>query len=277
MNLSRRVAGALCVAAFAAAVGLSAMAQAPAGETLLWPGGAPGAERMKLRQELHTSAAGQPYVTGVMRPTLTVYRPSGPFTTAVLVVPGGGFRNVVVGREGHDVARWLARHGVAAGVLTYRLPSEGWAQRQNVVLEDSQRAIRLLRQQTGAARVGVMGFSAGGAIAIMLDGKAGEKAYAPIDAADALSAKPDFLALGYAPFDSRDLAKSPAPAFLFHAADDPKVDVKDSRAAEKAIIRRGGKAEMHVFRTGGHGFGLGWEGQESAAWPGLFLEWLKRL
>lgn len=277
MTLYGRIASALCAVALTLALGPPALAQAPAGEILLWPKGAPGAARMTLKQETHTSQSGQPYVTGVTRPTLTVYRPSGPFTTAVLVVPGGGFRNVVIGREGHDVARWLAQNGIAAGVLTYRLPTEGWPQRDKVVIEDAQRAIRLLRQQTGAARVGVMGFSAGGVVAIRLDGKAGEKAYAPLDAADKLPAKPDFLALGYSPFDTRDLAKSPAPTFLVHAEDDPKVDVDDSRAAQAAIQRRGGKAEMHIFKTGGHGFGLGWEGQETAAWPALFLEWLKRL
>jgi acetyl esterase/lipase len=268
------------LAAFlAASLPLSALAQtAPSGEILLWPNGAPGAAKVKVEQVVGRSASGSLFVTGVTRPSLVVYRPRGPYTKAVLVIPGGGFRQVVSGKEGHDIAKWLADNGVAAGVLTYRLTSEGWPQGDQIMLEDSQRAIRLLRQQTGAAKVGALGFSAGGRVAVMLDGGAARKVYQPIDAADALPAKPDFIGLGYGVFYNRDMAKAPAPAFIFHAQDDPKVPVSVARTAYEAITRAGGKAELHVFPTGDHGFALvSPPGSPSAAWPGLFLDWLARL
>jgi acetyl esterase/lipase len=278
MTSLRRFARTLGALALTLVLAAPVLAQTAPDEIALWPQGAPGAETMKLEQTLNTSASGQPFITGVLRPTLTIYKPDGPFTQAVLVIPGGGFRNVVIGKEGHDIARWLVQNGVAAGVLTYRLPSDNWPQHDQIMLEDAQRAIRVLRQKTGAAKVGALGFSAGGRIAVMLDGGAGQKVYKPIDAADALSAKPDFVGLGYGVFRAQDMAKAPAPAFIFHAEDDPKVPVSVSRSAYEAITRAGGKAELHIFATGDHGFALqSPPGAPSAAWPGLFLDWLKRL
>jgi acetyl esterase/lipase len=279
MTLYRRIVGAFCGLVLATGFGVSAHAQAPAGEILLWPNGAPGANRMKLEQTPSTSQGGMQVVTGVTRPSLTLYRPSGPFTKAVLVVPGGGFRNVVVGKEGHDIARWLAQNGIAAGVLTYRLPVDNWPQGGDaIMLEDAQRAIRLLRRETGAAKVGVLGFSAGGRIAVLLDGGADKKAYAPLDDADKLSAKPDFVGLGYGAFNPRDMARVPAPAFIFHGADDAKVSVARAQAAYAAFTQAGAKAELHIFKQTDHGFALqSPPGSPSAAWPQLFLDWLKRL
>lgn len=269
------------VAAFAAGfLPSSILAQTPpSGEILLWPKGAPGAAKVKVEQTVGRSASGSLFVTGVTRPSIVVYRPAGPFTKAVLVVPGGGFRQVVSGKEGHDIARWLASNGVAAGVLTYRLPVDNWPQGGDaIMLEDAQRAIRLLRRETGAAKVGVLGFSAGGRIAVLLDGGAAKKAYAPLDDADALSAKPDFVGLGYGAFDARDMAKTPAPAFIFHGEDDAKVSVARAQAAYSAFTRGGAKAELHIFKNTDHGFALESKPDEpAAAWPQLFLDWLKRL
>lgn len=242
---------------------------------------------MTVKEVITTSARGDGEFTGVTRPTLTVYRPSGAFTTAILVVPGGGFSKVVVDKEGHEIARWLAKNGIAAGVLSYRLPSDVWPQHSNILLQDAQRGIRLLRQQTAAARTGVMGFSAGGTIAETLDARAGEVSYRAVDGADKLAAKPDFVALVYPylgipkrPVDHgfKGFPKAPAPTFLVHAAPDERAPAENSREAYKAIIKAGGKAELHVFPTGEHGFALrSPPGAPTAAWPDLFLDWLKRL
>lgn len=268
-------------------LGSQAMAQTSPAEVLLWPQGAPGADKVKAQQEIGRSASGSLFVTGVTRPSIAIYKPSGPFTKAVMIVPGGGFRQVVTGKEGHDIAKWLVQNGVAAGVLTYRLTADQWPQGPQIMLEDSQRALRLLRQETGAAKVGVLGFSAGGLIAAILDSRANEKAYPAYDPADALSAKPDFVGLGYAVLNAkrpridnglRKFAKNPAPTFLFHAMDDARVGVENSRYAYREITKAGGKAEMHLFRTGDHGFALtSRPGSPSAAWPTLFLDWLQRL
>lgn len=268
----------LFIAAFLASVPMTAAAQTVGGEILLWPNGAPGAEKVKVKQVIGRSESGSLFATGVTRPSLVVYRPSGAFTKAVLVIPGGGFRQVVTGKEGHDIAKWLASNGIAAGVLTYRLTSDGWPQGANIMLEDSQRAIRLLRQETGAAQVGVLGFSAGGTLAADLDARAGEAAYKAVDAADRLPAQPDFVGLGYPALRTVKLTPPYAPTFIFHAEDDTRVPVSGSREAYKEITRAGGKAELHIFPTGGHGFALvSPPGSPSAVWPGLFLDWLKRL
>jgi acetyl esterase/lipase len=263
----------------AASLPLAALAQTPSDEILLWPRGAPGVERVKAEQVVGKSASGSLFVTGVTRPSLVVYRPAGRFTKAVLVIPGGGFRQVVTGKEGHDIAKWLASNGIAAGVLTYRLPADNWPQGGDaVMLEDAQRGIRLLRRETGAAKVGVLGFSAGGRIAVLLDGGADKKAYGALDDADKLSAKPDFIGLGYGAFNPLDMAKAPAPAFIFHGENDAKVAVVRARDAYSAFTGAGAKAELHIFKDTDHGFGLeSPAGSPAAAWPKLFLDWLKRL
>ncbi len=228
-------------------------------------------------------------IEGVRRPTLSIYPPAkgGPPEASVLVIPGGGFSKIVIDKEGHDVARWLAANGVQAGVLVYRLPRDGWAAGADAPLQDAQRALRLLRRKAGGAKTGVLGFSAGGTIAAALASRAAAALYPPVDDLDAQASLPDFIGLGY-PWLTRPQAPSratpfhgfsaPTKAFLFHAEDDPKVDVRNSRDAAQAIVAAGGQAELRIFPTGGHGFALrSRPPAPEAAWSGDFLRWLDRL
>jgi acetyl esterase/lipase len=256
----------------------------------LWPSGAPGGEAVSVvEKSVVVDDQGRPGrdISGVRDPRLSLHRPAGAFDTAVLVIPGGAFNRVVFDKEGEEVCRWLADAGYAAGALLYRLPGEGWTQGADVMLQDAARALRLRAQRTGARRIGVLGFSAGGTIAGALASRAAEVDYSPVDDADRQPLRIDFLGLGY-PYLSvpagprpglyRGPPKAPPSTFFFHAADDPRVSVDNSLQAFGAWRAAGAEAALHIFERGGHGFGLRAPAKSSAAaWPDLFLAWLKAL
>ncbi|HWA63049.1 MAG TPA: alpha/beta hydrolase, partial [Caulobacteraceae bacterium] len=281
----------------------------------LWPGPPPGAPAVLPREEIvdriRTSGFQDRYVTGIGTPLMTVFRPARPNGAAALVIPGGGYIRVVIDKEGFEVGRRLSSGGVTVFVLRYRLPGEGWADRTRVALQDAQRAVRLIRARATAfgvdpARVAVLGFSAGGHVGASLATRFAETAYAPVDAADALPARPDLSALFYpvmtmapdfAHAGSRAalLGPSPTPAleaetspqrhvtavvpptFLVHAWDDPSVPVENALQYLTALRAAKVPAEAHLFEEGGHGFGIRLAaGKPAAAWPDLFLAWSKR-
>lgn len=283
----------------------------PTGTIDLWPMGAIDVPAgLAERIEDRSKAGGIPdrAVHGIVRPRLEVFRPDRPNGSAVLVAPGGGYRRVVVDKEGHETARWFAARGFTAFVLFYRLPGEGWAAGPNVGLADAQRAIRLIRARASdyrisPERVAALGFSAGGHVCGELSTRHAFPAYAPIDAADRLTARPDVAALIYAvqsmtapmahvgsrdallgDHASADLERlhSPArnvtrdtpPCFLVHAEDDPVVPIDNSLAMRAALKAQAIAVETHLFQNGGHGFGLrGTAGKPAEAWPDLFAKW----
>lgn len=275
----------------------------------LWPGVPPGAPAIMPVMEVKEWGADPAHpdraMKGIARPFLEVYRPARPNGAAMMVVPGGAYEWVGIEKEGRDIARWLAAAGYTAFVLFYRLPGEGWANRADVPLADAQRAMRLIR--AGAkdhgfdpARVGVMGFSAGGHLTADLAARFATPAYAPVDKADTLSARP-FLAapiypvvsmsapfihaqsrdnlLGKDPSSAMEVAHSPdrnipadaPPAFICHA-DEDFVPTENSLLLHAALRARKIPVEIHIFREGGHGFALrGIAGKPVGAWPDLFL------
>lgn len=272
-----------------------ALANEAASETIaLWPGVAPGGDKVQAveRRVPYNWPDGRVdySIEGVTRPTLTLYRPAGaaPPKVAVLVIPGGGFNKVVIDKEGHDVARWLAGQGIAAGVLLYRLPTDRWPAGFDAPLQDAQRALRLLRAKVGAPLTGALGFSAGATLAAALTSRGAAPLYPPVDALDAQPSLPDFIGLGYAwltapkprrpewtPFHGFTV---PTKAFIFHAVDDPKALIANARDGATAIRAAGGQAEVHEYPTGGHGFALrSPPDAPEAAWAGQFLAWLDRL
>lgn len=324
MNIDRR-----SVLAGALAAGLSKVAGAqtpppvsgdplPAGlsqptETIdLWPQGAPGMPAQGL-QELVVERSTDPAISdrkvdGISRPRLVVFRPRVANGAAVMISPGGGYKHVVVDKEGYELGRLLSAVGYTVFVLFYRLPGEGWAAGPNVSLSDAQRAMRVIRARSAdydldPERVAAMGFSAGGHLCADLATRFASKTYEPVDAADALTARP-FLAAPIYPVismsaplahaGSRELligahaskrlerAHSPQhnvpddapPCFLVHAENDSVVVVENSLEFRAALRTKGIAVETHLFADGGHGFGLRKAaGKPAAAWPQLFQSW----
>lgn len=251
-------------------------------------------------------------IFGITRPRMVVFRPAQPNGCAVLITPGGAYRWVVVDKEGYEFARWLSARGVTAFVLFYRLPGEGWAGRADAALADAQRAVRVIRARASQLsidpeRVATVGFSAGGHVCADLSARFGAAVYAPVDAADRLSARPSAAApiypvismtaplahavsraqlLGASPSAADEAAHSPhlhistdaPPHFLLHAEDDVSVPVGNTLLLRTALLKARVPCETHLFAEGGHGFGLRLaEGKPVAQWPSLWMAWAARL
>lgn len=279
-------------------------------EILLWPGDAPGSEDLAsyeiLTERSHDQFRHDRVATHILQPSLFVHRPAVPNGSAVIVAPGGGYQRVVIDKEGQDVAEWLNGFGVTAFVLKYRLPGEGHAAPADVPLQDAQRAMRVLRDRAESLgidprRIGILGFSAGGHLAGSLAAYHDASVYAPVDAADRQSARPDFAILIYpavgTEFVGPDvLEKYPGlrqvvskyplepgaskewpPTFLLQAADDPSVADEGSLRLFHALRSAGVPAEIHVFQRGGHGFGIRNAEGPIARWPVLCDEWMGAL
>lgn len=279
----------------------------------LWPRGAPGAPRVLpvevVDERSKDADLSDRAVHGIARPRMVVFRPAVPNGAAILVTPGGGYRWVVIDKEGYEVARWLSARGFTVFVLFYRLPGEGWAAGPDVALSDAQRAMRLIRQRAREwgvmpDRVAAMGFSAGGHVCADLATRFDAPTYRPLDNADRLSARPDLAApiypvqsmtpplahpgsrtllLGANPTPALERAHAPAanvtgrtpPTFLVHAEDDATVPVGNTLELRAALVAAGVPVETHLFAHGGHGFGLRRAmGKPAASWPDLFLAWV---
>ena len=276
----------------------------------LWPDIPPGAgtgPHLSPSAPEHVGRHGQ--VMDVRTPRLILHRPARPNGTAVIVAGGGGYHTIGRGSESTPTARWLASQGVTAFELVYRLPDDGWP--RDATFADGRRAVRVARAQASRLgfvlnRLGVLGFSAGGHLAGMTAVGAAPGAYGPVDAADALSPRLDFAALIYPvltmmpPWNStqafrrllgngasdaacaaysveRQVNPGCPPVFLAQAADDPVSPVENSILMFSALQRVKSLTEMHIFRQGGHGWGLGSAGSEVAAWPTLYASWMAQL
>lgn len=282
----------------------------------LWPATPPGGEGVHLTARIverspTPDTLHDRYVDSVGMPILTVFRPPHPDGSAIVLCPGGGYVRTVIDKEAFESARRFNAAGITVFVLRYRLPGEGWANRSDVPLQDAQRAVRLVRAYAGhygidPARVGVLGFSAGGHVAASLATRHGDTVYAKLDAADALDARPAFAGLMYPVITMSDKAHTGSrekllgpdptpdaiakyscerlvtaatpPTFLCFARDDTTVPpLGNGLAMYDALAAAAIPVELHAFQEGGHGFGIkGAEGKPCAAWPDLFLKWGKQ-
>jgi len=232
-------------------------------------------------------------LTNVSKPTLVVCRPEATKNTgvAVLVFPGGGYNVLAWDHEGEQVARWLNSVGITAAVLKYRVPRREGTPKDTPPLQalmDAQRAISLVRSkaaewQIDAKRIGVLGFSAGGHLAAWSAANFDKRAYDKIDPSDEASCRPDFAVLIYpGGVIKRGTAElSPTirvtpqtpPCFFVHAGDDPG-NSENSVMMYLALKHVGVPAELHIYASGGHGFGMRPTGKPAATWPKRCEEWL---
>ena len=250
--------------------------------------------------------------TLVSKPEMSVYLPSQKNSNgqAVLIIPGGGYEVIVNAWEGDDVAKWFNSYGISAIVLKYRLPhGKSNIDREKSPLLDAARAMRIVRENAedwnlDKDNIGVMGFSAGGHLASTLATHYGDSTLGVKDKIDLLSAKPDFSLLIYpvismsADFthegsryffmgenpdkekmeyysSEKYVTKDTPPTFLVHSSDDEVVEVDNSIAFYRQLIKNKVDAEMHIFQNGEHGFSLA-NGQGNVeAWKNLCIAWLK--
>ncbi len=255
-------------------------AELPA-EIPLWPNGAPGSAG-KTEKELQVkNAAGD--VTSVSRihnPSLTPYLPAKDKANgcAVLVIPGGGHRVLAIAHEGYNVGEWLRDHGIAAFVLKHRLAREtnSTYQIEGESLADTQRAMRLIRSRAAEwnvdpARLGVMGFSAGGELAWLVSARHDGGLADPKDAVDKQGCKPAFQALIYPGRSATILPTKDVPPVFLCAGFGDRQDISEGLAEAYIRFKKAGvPAELHMYANAGHGFG------QRAANTGPHAKWLER-
>ena len=296
----------------------------------IWPGTVPDARRETGPETSIVSGsnflvAGKPAigVGHVSQPTMTVYAPTSKNTgAAVIVFPGGGYQELAIDLEGSEVCDWLTAKGVTCVLLKYRVPGDGVLPKSGPypesaeALDDAQRTIRLVRfhaadWHVNPQKIGVLGFSAGGHLAVATSVYFNKQIYRRVDAADDVSSRPDFavpiypghLNLEAAEWDAehgrnkvtvhavpggindKQLALNPAipvfrevpPTFLLQNEDDNVDSVYDALSYFIALQRAGVPAELHVYPHGGHAFGLRRTNMPVTAWPNLVESWLKSL
>ena len=280
----------------------------------VWPTQVPGSiestSYREMREELPQNKGVR--ISKVTDPTLTAFLPAGDKVngTAVIICPGGGYSRLAIDLEGFDVARWFNTLGVTAFVLKYRLPHDSIMLDKSIgPLQDAQEAIRIVRRKAAAwalnpAKIGIIGFSAGGHLAATASTHFSETVY-PLT--DSVSARPDFSILVYPVISMKSgfthrgsrqslLGENPEalqierfsnelqvttnipPTFLVHAFDDKAVPIENSINYYLALKKQGIASELHIYQRGGHGFGLAKKSQGSeSAWTESLKTWLRDL
>jgi acetyl esterase/lipase len=294
----------------------------------IWAGAIPdarpfaGPETLKIDDK--DLVAGRPwtYINNVSVPTMTVYEPKGRNTgTAVLVFPGGGYQILAIDLEGTEVCDWLTTKGVTCVLLKYRVPGEQIHPRSGPypespeALEDAQRTLGLVRLHAAEMhidphKIGVLGFSAGGHLAVATSVYFDKRVYPRVDAADDVSCRPDFavpiypghLNLEAAESDAKggarkvtlhmphgtkdkelalnpeiDVTKQVPPTFLLQNEDDNVDGVYQALSYFIALQRAGVPVEFHSYAEGGHAFGLRRTKYPVSAWPDLVDTWLRTI
>jgi endo-1,4-beta-xylanase len=260
----------------------AAAAEQPA-KVFLWPEGAPGAMPAGGPETVRISEQGDHVVSNVHRPSITVYLPKKHTGVSVIVVPGGGHRELWTDHEGHNVARFLNERGIAAFVLQYRLaraPNSTYTI-EGDALSDLKRAIRTVRSRADwsadTGKIGAMGFSAGGQLVALAATGAEAGVAAAKDPIDRASSKVDFAALVY-PGTWADLkidADSPPMWLLCGSGDRPEV-ISGITNIYLKLRAANVPAELHLYDGVPHGFGLrATLAGPVANWPQQFVDWLK--
>ncbi len=253
----------------------------------LWPNGAPtsnGLTGPENDQGLH--------VNNVTDPTLTVYVPKNPCGICVLDCPGGGYFDVWIGTEGHNLAQWFLDNGIVYAVLKYRLPNG----HKEVPLDDVHEAMKILKshqQDYGFRLLGIQGCSAGGHLAAMSSthyAKPEERpdftilyypvvtfdpAYAHGGTRDNLLGKGASKELVDEYSNEKKVTSDTPPALIFHCTDDGLVPVYHSIAYYQALVSKGVPASLHIYPSGGHGFCGNTSYAFGEQWRGEVIQWLK--
>jgi acetyl esterase/lipase len=296
------------LAAFMCASTITISLQAQNKVVDLWNGKLPGGIQNDSFKQVVDTAAGWIDKCSIVNPSLAVYlAPKEKATgTAVIICPGGSYSGLAIKHEGSQVAKWLNSLGISAFVLTYRLPDDRIMENKSIgPMQDGQCAIRFVRSHAKVLgvdprKIGIVGFSAGGHLAATLSTRYNENVY---QSDDLISARPDFSLLIY-PVISMDpgithwgsrvnlLGDSPSlemvklysnelqvtsetpPAFMVHSMDDGAVAAQNSINYATALHNAHVACELHLYQTGGHGYGLGNSKNTESSWPEACRKWL---
>ncbi|MCS7466999.1 alpha/beta hydrolase [Stieleria sp. ICT_E10.1] len=281
----------------------TSLPQVAAGDPIVlnvWPGMPPG-ETKTLPAEADQTKPDDKLIAGrriiklgnVSTPQIAVYQPPADKSngTAVVICPGGGHHILAYDLEGTEVAEWLNSIGVTAIVLKYRVPARDPDRRWGAAVQDAQRAMSLVRSRAeewgiDPARIGICGFSAGGETAGLTALFQEERQYEAVDKVDQVSIRPDFAMLIYAAgmvekgttqlHDYIKVTQDTPPMFFAHAFDD-RVSVHNCLTLAGALKEAGVPAELHVYATGGHGYGLRVTDQPVTRWPEQAANWMKTM
>lgn len=270
----------------------------------LWPGKVPdetgeiGPEREVMspaldRKQVEVTVPTR-MITAVTRPTITIYKPKNYDSgTAILICPGGGYWNLYWQLEGEEVASWLNSKGITGIILKYRVPrrsDEPKAEPARRPLQDAQRALRLVRSKAAEwkidpQKIGIMGFSAGGHLAVATATKFDERSYEANDEIDRISCRPDFAVAVYPgylkPKDKEELApwlSIPArtpPIFLAHGGEDIISPPNQSVVLYLALKQAGIPTELHIYANTAHDFGVRKSEHPYSAWTDSCVDWLR--
>ncbi len=255
-------------------------------EIRLWPNGAPGSEGVTA-PEVFESAAGTKLpkrFTVVHYPSIYVFLPPKEKANgmAVVVAPGGGHSQLVIDKEGWEMADWLNQNGIAAFVLKYRLAraKDSKYTVEGDALPDAARAMRLVRSRASEwgvdpARIGFMGFSAGGEVAALIETRFDAGNGSAADPVDRVSSRPDFAVVVYPGFRPGTITvpKDAPPTFLV-CTDDDRSHVVTTVNLYLDLEKQSVPSEMHIYATGGHGFGLRDTSHPVRTWPDRLKEWM---
>lgn len=273
----------------------------------LWPESPPFSKPNDLVEKTWTTNVMR--VENVTEPKLYPFLPPADQRngSSVVICPGGGYRILAIDHEGYAIARWFNERGIAAFVLKYRLPNdEAMDEKAIIPLLDAQQAIRLVRQNANewgldSQKIGIMGFSAGGHLASTV----GTHFHEPVGSIeDTTSVRPDFMILGYPVVSMLEttthggsrkalLGSDPPlglvrrfsnelqvtsqtpPTFIVHSTDDKAVPVENSLQFYQALVDHSVPAEMHLYESGGHGYGMAESYEALSSWMDRLSDWLK--
>ena len=264
---------------------ISLLAQDRSATLPLWPHGAPGSETLATKPEVVTPPAtpgASLHVSSIHNPSLLVYLPPKDKATgaAMIVAPGGGHRFLSIDTEGTNVAEFLNSIGVAAFVLKYRLArDEGSPYKiEEHPYADAQRAIRLVRSKAAEwnlnpAKLGIMGFSAGGEVAILASTRYDAGNPAASNSIDRQSSRPDYQILIYPGIkaENYNITADTPPTFML-CADNDKSPATAISALYPILKKAGVRTELHIYNSGGHGFGY-----RPGTMPVIKSSWVLRL
>lgn len=269
----------------------------------VWPGRPPeetsdlGPERTRVSPKLERKQVEVTeqtrLITAVSKPTITLVRPAAGegSRTVVVICPGGGYWDLYWQLEGEEVAKWLNSIGVTGAILKYRVPRRADEPKQEPArrpLQDAQRAVSLLRSRAvelGIEKIGMIGFSAGGHLAIATATEFDRRSYPARDKIDQVSCRPDFAIAAYSGYlkakDKDELAPAihiaahTPPIFLVHGGEDIISAPENSVLMYLALKRAGVPAELHVYANTTHDFGVRKNEHAYSKWTDLCAGWMR--